>query len=84
MKLTKKLALLLAVVMTLCAACGDQGGNTPTDGNGGAGSSEPKPNAAVTDKYADKDYGFQQEMVGDTCVCCGKPAHQLVYWGKAY
>ena len=18
------------------------------------------------------------------CVCCGKPAHKLVYWGKAY
>ncbi len=22
--------------------------------------------------------------IGDTCVCCGKPAKKLVYWGKAY
>ncbi|MBQ0059144.1 MAG: proline--tRNA ligase [Lachnospiraceae bacterium] len=21
---------------------------------------------------------------GDTCVCCGKPAKKLIYWGKAY
>lgn len=27
---------------------------------------------------------FAQEHLSDTCVCCGKPAHQLVYWGKAY
>ena len=27
---------------------------------------------------------LEQEIIGDTCVCCGKPAHQLVYWGKAY
>ena len=27
---------------------------------------------------------FEQEAVADTCVCCGKPAHKLVYWGKAY
>ena len=25
-----------------------------------------------------------QESVSDTCVCCGKPAKALVYWGKAY
>ena len=25
-----------------------------------------------------------QEEIADTCVCCGKPAHKLVYWGKAY
>ena len=25
-----------------------------------------------------------EEPIGDTCVCCGKPAHTLVYWGKAY
>lgn len=22
--------------------------------------------------------------IGETCVCCGKPAKKLVYWGKAY
>ena len=27
---------------------------------------------------------FQQETVADTCICCGKPAKHLVYWGKAY
>lgn len=25
-----------------------------------------------------------REQIADTCVCCGKPAHKLVYWGKAY
>lgn len=24
------------------------------------------------------------EPVSDTCVCCGKKAHKLVYWGRAY
>ncbi len=27
---------------------------------------------------------FVQEQVSDTCVCCGKPAVKMVYWGKAY
>jgi prolyl-tRNA synthetase len=27
---------------------------------------------------------FEQEQVGSTCVCCGKPANKMVYWGKAY
>ena len=27
---------------------------------------------------------LEQEHISDTCVCCGKPAKQLVYWGKAY
>ncbi len=27
---------------------------------------------------------FEQESISDVCVCCGKPAHKLVYWGKAY
>ena len=27
---------------------------------------------------------FEQEQLSDKCVCCGKPAKQLVYWGKAY
>ncbi len=25
-----------------------------------------------------------QEEISSVCVCCGKPAHRLVYWGKAY
>lgn len=27
---------------------------------------------------------FEQENLSDTCVCCGKPAKCMVYWGKAY
>ena len=27
---------------------------------------------------------FEQEHLSDTCVCCGKPAKTMVYWGKAY
>ncbi len=27
---------------------------------------------------------FEQEKISDTCVCCGKPAKKMVYWGKAY
>ncbi|MEG0852285.1 MAG: proline--tRNA ligase [Angelakisella sp.] len=25
-----------------------------------------------------------QEDLGDTCVCCGKPAKHMIIWGKAY
>ncbi|MDO4302038.1 MAG: proline--tRNA ligase [Clostridia bacterium] len=27
---------------------------------------------------------FEQEHISDKCVCCGKPAKTMVYWGKAY
>ncbi len=27
---------------------------------------------------------FGAKAIGDKCVCCGKPAKHLVYWGKAY
>ena len=27
---------------------------------------------------------FEKETIADTCVCCGKPADQMVIWGKAY
>ena len=27
---------------------------------------------------------FEQEKISDVCVCCGRPAKALVYWGKAY
>jgi len=27
---------------------------------------------------------FEQEHIADTCVCCGKTAKSMVYWGKAY
>lgn len=27
---------------------------------------------------------FEQEKISDKCVCCGKEAKHMVYWGKAY
>lgn len=27
---------------------------------------------------------FEQEVISDKCVCCGKPAKTMLYWGKAY
>lgn len=27
---------------------------------------------------------FDQKEISDKCVCCGKPAKLMVYWGKAY
>ncbi|WP_050606511.1 proline--tRNA ligase [Clostridium niameyense] len=27
---------------------------------------------------------FEQEEISDTCVCCGKKAKKMVFWGKAY
>ena len=27
---------------------------------------------------------FEQEHISDKCVCCGKPATTMVYWGRQY
>ncbi|MDR1805541.1 MAG: proline--tRNA ligase [Clostridium sp.] len=27
---------------------------------------------------------FEQEEISTSCVCCGKPAKHMLYWGKAY
>lgn len=27
---------------------------------------------------------FKQEKIAGVCVCCGKPAKHMIYWGKAY
>jgi len=27
---------------------------------------------------------FEQEKISDKCICCGKDAKHMVYWGKAY
>ncbi len=27
---------------------------------------------------------FEQEQISDKCVCCGKAAKKMVYWGRAY
>jgi prolyl-tRNA synthetase len=40
-----------------------------------------KEELAVTSRCMPFD---DQEQIAETCVCCGKPAHKLVYWGKAY
>jgi prolyl-tRNA synthetase len=40
-----------------------------------------KEELAVTSRCMPFD---DQEKISDTCVCCGKSAHKLVYWGKAY
>jgi len=39
-----------------------------------------KDKAAVTSRCIP----FEEEHLGDTCVCCGKPAKKMLYWGKAY
>ena len=27
---------------------------------------------------------FEQDEISDKCVCCGRPAKKMVYWGRAY
>jgi prolyl-tRNA synthetase len=27
---------------------------------------------------------FEQKELSDKCICCGRPAKKMVYWGKAY
>ena len=27
---------------------------------------------------------FEQEKISENCICCGKPAKKMVYWGRAY
>lgn len=40
----------------------------------------------IKEKYAvtSRCMPFEQEKISDVCVCCGRPAKKLVYWGKAY
>lgn len=47
--------------------------------------------SACEDKIKDATGGvksrcipFEEEHIGDVCVCCGKPAKHQVYWGKQY
>ncbi len=73
MKLTKILALLLAVMMTLtlCTACGGEESDTPTkdttdqtDNSTALYPDVPELDSLKADPnaYADEDYGFQREM----------------------
>ena len=39
-----------------------------------------KEEAGVTSRCMPKE----QESISDVCVCCGKPAKAMTYWGKAY
>ncbi len=39
-----------------------------------------KDEAGVTSRCIPED----QEKISENCVCCGKPASQMLYWGKAY
>ena len=40
----------------------------------------------IKEKYAatSRCMPFEQEQLADTCICCGKPAKKMVYWGRAY
>ena len=47
--------------------------------------------SACEDKLKDATGGvksrcipFVEEHISDVCVCCGKPATKMVYWGRAY
>ena len=67
MKLTKILALLMAVMMLVacCTACGEESTTSTTDKIDSPTNSvakDPVPNPDVTDVYTDKEYGFQTEM----------------------
>lgn len=41
---------------------------------------------AIKERYSvtSRCIPFEQEQIAGTCVCCGKPAAKMVYWGKAY
>ncbi len=46
---------------------------------------------ACEDKIKDETGGvksrcipFEEEHLSDTCMCCGKPAKHMVYWGRQY
>lgn len=48
-------------------------------------------NTACEEKIKDETGGvksrcipFEEEHLSDVCVCCGKPAKHMVYWGKQY
>ena len=38
----------------------------------------------VTGSVKSRCIPFEEEHLSDTCVCCGKPAKHMVYWGKQY
>ena len=48
------------------------------------GSQECEDKLKETCQVTSRCMPFAQEKLADTCICCGKPAKVMVYWGKAY
>ncbi len=40
----------------------------------------------IKDEYgiSSRNIPFDEEKISDTCICCGKEAKHLLYWGRAY
>ena len=40
----------------------------------------------IKDKYAvtSRCIPYEQEKIGESCLCCGAPAQKMVIWGRAY
>ena len=40
----------------------------------------------IKERYSvtSRNIPFAQEHIADTCVCCGRPAKHMVFWGRAY
>ena len=40
----------------------------------------------IKDEYAitSRNIPFEGKKISDTCICCGRKAEHLVYWGRAY
>ena len=61
--------IVIAVTAGITEGCGDQ-----------ACEDKIKEDTAATSRCMP----FAQEHLSDKCVCCGKPAKKMVYWGRAY
>lgn len=48
------------------------------------GSEECEDKVKETTGVCSRCIPFEQETLSDVCVCCGKPAKKMLYWGKAY
>ena len=48
------------------------------------GSQECEDKLKETCQVTSRCMPFAQEKLADTCICCGRPAKAMVYWGKAY
>ena len=48
------------------------------------GSLECEENIKETTGITSRCIPFDEKSIDDKCICCGKPADKLVYWGKSY